>query len=66
MRASSLTLACSPTQDYEDGIHNEDFMKHPQKRSLTRELVVAETPDIVVYRVRKRVEILRIRHGAQR
>jgi plasmid stabilization system protein ParE len=32
----------------------------------TRELVVAGTPYIVVYRVTRRVEILRIRHGAQR
>ena len=32
----------------------------------TRELVVANTPYIIIYRVRERVEILRIRHGAQR
>ena len=32
----------------------------------TRELIVADTPYIIVYRVRERVEILRIRHGAQR
>jgi len=32
----------------------------------TRELIVANTPYIVVYRIRERVEVLRIRHGAQR
>lgn len=32
----------------------------------TRELVIANTPYIVVYRIRERVEVLRIRHGAQR
>ena len=32
----------------------------------TRELVVADTPYIVIYRHTQRIEILRIRHGAQR
>lgn len=32
----------------------------------TRELVIASTPYIAVYRIRERVEVLRIRHGAQR
>lgn len=32
----------------------------------TRELVISDTPYILIYRVRDRVEILRIRHGAQR
>lgn len=32
----------------------------------TRELVISETPYIVVYRIRERVEILRIRHAARR
>jgi addiction module RelE/StbE family toxin len=32
----------------------------------TRELVVAGTPYIVIYRLTHRVEILRIRHGTQR
>ncbi|TVR81899.1 MAG: type II toxin-antitoxin system RelE/ParE family toxin [Rhodospirillales bacterium] len=32
----------------------------------TRELVVSDTPYIVVYRIRERVEILRVRHAAQR
>jgi toxin ParE1/3/4 len=31
----------------------------------TRELVVAGTPWVVVYRVKNRVEILRVLHGAQ-
>jgi toxin ParE1/3/4 len=32
----------------------------------TRELVISNTPYIVIYRIRERVEILRVRHGAQR
>lgn len=32
----------------------------------TRELVIADTPYIAVYRIAGRVEILRIRHAAQR
>jgi len=32
----------------------------------TRELVVPGTPYIVIYRINQRVEILRVRHGAQR
>ena len=32
----------------------------------TRELVIAGTPYIVLYRITERVEVLRIRHGAQR
>ena len=32
----------------------------------TRELVITGTPYLVVYRVTHRIEILRIRHGAQR
>lgn len=31
-----------------------------------RELIIADTPYIVIYRIRERVEILRVRHGAQR
>ena len=31
----------------------------------TRELVVPDTPYIVIYRLKERVEVLRIRHGAQ-
>jgi len=30
----------------------------------TRELVISDTPYIVIYRIKERVEILRIRHGA--
>lgn len=32
----------------------------------TRELVISDTPYIVVYRINERVEILRVRHTAQR
>jgi len=32
----------------------------------TRELVISDTPYIAVYRIKERVEVLRIRHGAQR
>lgn len=32
----------------------------------TRELVITGTPYIVIYRVKERVEILRVRHGARR
>ena len=32
----------------------------------TYELVIADTPYIVIYRLKERVEILRIRHGAQK
>lgn len=41
----------------------------PGRRRGTRELVIAGTPFIVVYRVRQkpeRVEIIRILHGAQK
>ncbi len=32
----------------------------------TRELIIANTPYIAIYRIRERIEVLRIRHGAQR
>ena len=32
----------------------------------TRELVIANTPYIAVYRIKERVEVLLVRHGAQR
>lgn len=32
----------------------------------TRELVISDTPYIAVYRIRERIEVLRIRHVAQR
>ncbi len=32
----------------------------------TRELIISGTPYIAVYRIRERVEVLRIRHAAQR
>ncbi len=32
----------------------------------TRELIISNTPYIAVYRIRERVEVLRIRHAAQR
>ena len=39
----------------------------PQAAANTRELVVAGTPYIVIYRVgRERIDILRVVHGAQR
>ncbi len=31
----------------------------------TRELIIVDTPYIAVYRIRERVEVLRIRHAAQ-
>jgi plasmid stabilization system protein ParE len=37
----------------------------PGRVPATRELVVAGTPWVVVYRVKNRVEILRVLHGAQ-
>lgn len=38
----------------------------PGRISDTRELVVANTPYIVIYRLRDRVEILAVIHGSQR
>lgn len=32
----------------------------------TRELVISATPYIAVYRIKERIEVLHIRHGAQR
>ncbi len=51
---------------------NDDLSEHPNlgrpgRVSNTRELVIAGTPYIVAYRVRgEEVEILAIKHGAQR
>lgn len=41
-------------------------MGRPGRVEGTRELVIADTPYIVIYRVKDRVDILRIRHSAQR
>lgn len=38
----------------------------PGRVEGTRELVISDTPYIAIYRVKDRVEVLRIRHGAQR
>ncbi|HZB38575.1 MAG TPA: type II toxin-antitoxin system RelE/ParE family toxin [Beijerinckiaceae bacterium] len=43
------------------------FQGRPGRLPNTRELVVAGTPYIVIYRVgRERIDILRVVHGAQR
>ena len=38
----------------------------PGRVEGTRELVISDTPYIAIYRIKERVEVLRIRHGAQR
>ena len=49
----------------------EILQQHPQmgrpgRKQGTRELVISRTPFIVVYRVKaKRIELLRVLHGAQ-
>ena len=49
----------------------EILQRHPQmgrpgRKQGTRELVISRTPFIVVYRVKaKRIELLRVLHGAQ-
>ena len=49
----------------------EFLQQHPQmgrpgRKQGTRELVISRTPFIVVYRVKaKRIELLRVLHGAQ-
>ncbi len=41
-------------------------MGRPGRKQGTRELVISRTPFIVVYRVKaKRIELLRVLHGAQ-
>lgn len=48
------------------------LLQHPQmgrpgRKQGTRELVISRTPFIVVYRVKgKRIELLRLLHGAQK
>jgi toxin ParE1/3/4 len=52
----------------------DSLVDHPEqgrigRRRGTRELVIARTPFIVVYRLRKRpaqIEIIRVLHGAQK
>lgn len=50
----------------------ERLLRHPQsgrkgRKPGTRELVIARSPFILVYRIkRQRIEILRLLHGAQR
>lgn len=52
--------------------HVSHLAEHPQmgrdgRKGKTRELVVPRTPFIVIYRiVERRVEILRLLHGAQK
>ena len=49
----------------------EILQQHPQmgrpgRKQGTRELVISRTPFIVVYRIKaKRIELLRVLHGAQ-
>lgn len=49
----------------------EILLQHPQmgrpgRKQGTRELVISRTPFIVVYRIKaKRIELLRVLHGAQ-
>ncbi|WP_296445474.1 type II toxin-antitoxin system RelE/ParE family toxin [Rhodoferax sp. UBA5149] len=49
----------------------DQLLQHPQmgrpgRKQGTRELVISRTPFIVVYRVKgKRIELLRLLHGAQ-
>lgn len=41
-------------------------MGRPGRKQGTRELVISRTPFIVVYRIKtKRIELLRVLHGAQ-
>jgi toxin ParE1/3/4 len=50
----------------------DQLLQHPQlgrpgRKQGTRELVISRTPFIVVYRIRgKRIELLRLLHGAQK
>lgn len=42
-------------------------MGRPGRKQGTRELVISRTPFIVVYRIKgKRIELLRLLHGAQK
>lgn len=42
-------------------------MGRPGRKNGTRELVISRTPFIVVYRIKgKRIELLRLLHGAQK
>ena len=38
----------------------------PGRVEGTRELLIGDTPYLAIYRIGERVEVLRIRHGAQR
>ena len=46
------------------GLAQHPGMGRAGRVPLTRELVVAGTPFVVVYRVRRDVEIIRVLHGA--
>jgi toxin ParE1/3/4 len=47
-------------------LREHPLMGRPGRESGTRELVISRTPFIVIYRVTaRRVEILRVLHGAQ-
>ena len=47
------------------GLGEYPGMGRPGRVPLTRELVVPGTPFVVVYRVRRDVEIIRVLHAAQ-
>jgi toxin ParE1/3/4 len=64
----ALTMALAIRKGADVLLSNHPKAGRPGRRHGTRELVIASTPFIVVYRARarpSRVEILRILHGKQ-
>ncbi len=48
-----------------DGLVKHPAMGRPGRVPFTRELIIANTPFVVVYRIRTDVEVIRVLHGAQ-
>lgn len=54
-------------EDQVDQLLQHPRMGRPGRKQGTRELVISRTPFIVVYRIKgKRVELLRLLHGAKK
>jgi plasmid stabilization system protein ParE len=63
--AAAYEVAYSITTRAEDGLSHVPFMGRHGRASDTRELVFADLPYIVVYRITTQVEILAVIHTAR-
>lgn len=60
--ASNLVIRI---QSATEQLTNYPMMGRPGRVKGTRELVIPQSPYIIIYRVRTNVEILRVLHGSQ-